>query len=86
MNRAVIIPKGTAIIAAPRVTSKEPIIKDRTPKDAGSEDGYQYLPNIKLQIQYSLKKEKPSFKRKPNINTTKTIAIIPHKKIIFSII
>ena len=31
INKAVIIPKGTASIAAPQVTSKEPIIKDKTP-------------------------------------------------------
>ena len=43
-------------------------------------------PKIKLNNPYSLKKAKPSFRRKPKINITKTIAIMPHKKIIFSII
>ena len=86
INNAVIIPNGTAIIAAPTVTSRDPIIRANTPYDAGSDEGYQYFPNTKLIMPYSLKKANPSFKRKPNIKTTKIIAIIPHKKIIFSII
>jgi hypothetical protein len=77
---------GIEIIAAPKVTKREPRIKDNIPNCAGSEIGYQFLPKRNLKRLTVLNTASPSLSRNRKINTTKNIEASPQSNTSFSII
>src|SRR3989339_46171 len=80
------MPIGMEMTAAPRVTNREPRIKGSIPNCAGSEIGYQLLPNRKSSGVTILKTERPSLSRKRKIKPTKNIEARPQINMSFSII
>jgi len=80
------IPIGTEIITAPKVTKREPKINGNIPKEAGSDIGYQFLPNKKSENLYVLKNEIPSFNKNKKIKITNIMEVTPLRKTNLSII